>query len=512
MSIKRLLTSFSVAAIISCIIFLVLNDYGITWDEPIHMRNGDGYVAWLKHPVFSEKDNFFKVTTDDVHPPLRKLLASITHDILTSNLRIVDNTRGYRISAILFVFPFMLLLAYITIGQFGYFVGMLIPFLFSLLPHVLFLTPLVTMDYAISALWFIAVITFIKGMKNYASLTISGICIGCTLLTKLHGFLLFIPIGVYWIWYWHRSLHGKHLAQVRHAVILLLYCIVLALGVYIVGWPWLWTSPMAHLGEYFRIQFAHGTIPVYIFGHTYAYAPWWYAPVMFLSTTPMFVLGAFFIGAIWALRSKSTWDRIILLNALYPIIFFSLPGVYRYDWVRLFLSAYPFVCLVAGRGIFVSIKFFDRRIRPLVGLAILCIWLFTVFSSVIRIHPWESSYYNELVGGILGAHRLGFESEFYGNAYVGVLPWMNANKKDMMCVSFTKNVMDYYQAMGQIEPGVVYGATGDACKYEIILMRQGLFIRDVSLAQITKTQKPVYTVSVDGVTLVGVYDITKIQK
>ncbi len=501
---KRLIVSFSVAAFVSFVILLLLNDFGITWDEPIHIRDADQYVAWLKRPIWGDKDKFFAVTFDDVHPPFRKLVAGLTHQVFTNDLKVIDNTRGYRISALFFVFSFIILFTYIAIGQFGYVIGVLAPLIFSFLPHVLYLTPLLTMDYAIAVLWFTAVVTFVKGIKQYFWLTISGISIGLTMLTKLHGYLLFVPVIGYWVW--HFRGHYTRAAWVR-----VIFAVAVAWAVYIIGWPWLWNGTLAHLVEYFRVQTGHGSVPEYIFGKTYEFAPWWYTAIMFLTTTPAFVLIFGGIGSYWTVRKGKTWDWIILLNALYPILFFSLPGIYRYDWVRQFLAAFPFVTLLAGRGIQVTVKSFKKDLRAVVSIIIIAAWIATLYFSVIIIHPWESAYYNEFVGGIKGANRIGMESEFWGNAYLGALSWMNENKIHRMCVTPTTYPFYYYQAMGQIQSGVTFTAPRDVCDYVVVLMRQGLFVRDPYIAKVVHTQKPVYTVSVDGVTLVGVYDIREIK-
>jgi 4-amino-4-deoxy-L-arabinose transferase-like glycosyltransferase len=346
------------------------------------------------------------------------------------------------------------------------------------------------MDYAVTALWFIAVMAGIKGAKSYWWLLLTGITVGLTMLTKFHGFLLFFPLGGYFIW---------KRRYIRFGLIAVVAC-----AVYIVGWPWMWTETLAHFGEYLHMQFIHGSVPEYVLGHLYPFAPWWYPTLMFMVTTPVFLLITFFVGAYRTITKGNSFDKIILINALFPILFFSLPGVYRYDWVRLFLPAFPFVCLVAGMGI----KFLSRKIPVAVFWGL---WFVTIFFSVIRIYPWVSSYYNELVGGPAGAASLGFESEYYGNAYLGVLPWMNGHKSDMMCVPFTKHAVDYYQAMGQIEAGVVFGATGDACRYEIILMRQGFIMQDAYISKLVAKRRPVFAVTLDGVSLVGVYDRTGIK-
>ncbi|MFH0749586.1 MAG: hypothetical protein V1917_01555 [Candidatus Gottesmanbacteria bacterium] len=506
---KRSIVSFIVASCISFIILLTLNDFGITWDEPIYFRNADRYVSWIKHPIFEKVNKSFEAAPDDVHPPFRKLIAGVTHSVLTTQLKIVDNTRGYRISSLVFVFPFIFIFTYVAIGYVGYLFGILVTLMFSLMPHVLFLTPLVTLDYAVTALWFMAVIAMMKGMKNYRWVFVSAICTGCAMLTKFHGYILFIPLGITWlVFFWERLISHTRFKKKIHFFLPLVYLIFGALVIYFIGWPWLWTELVPHLKEYFSLQFFHVGVPVMIFGHIFTHVPWWYVPTMFFVTTPAFIVCFFLFGLLYVVKKGSLRDRLFLMHALFPIIFFMLPIVNRYDWIRLFLPAFPFVCLIAGRGMVVAIKLLKKQTKISGTIIVILLWMVTVYFSVIRIHPWESAYYNEFVGGISGAYRLGFETEFWGNAYKGILPWMNANKKDMMCVKPTTQPFYYYQAMGQIEGGVVFNAGIGACKYVVILMRQGFFIQDAFIDAIVKTRKPIHAVSVDGVPLVGVYDIT----
>lgn len=508
MHLKRSIVSFVVACFISFIILLILNDYGITWDEPIHFKDAEQYVAWLKKPEWGSKEEFFKATVLDVHPPLRKLLAGLTHEILTNNLRIVDNTRGYRISSLLFVFPFVFGFTYVAIGFLGYTFGILASFVISFLPHVLFLTPLVTMDYAIMVLWFFAVIAGTRAITSRFWQVMCGISIGLTMLTKLHGFLLFIPIGIFWFSKSYKTLMSASTKKRLIAISGIGLIIITATLIYFAGWPALWSEPIKRLSEYFSIQLDHDSVLVYIFGQNYPRVASWYVPIMFASTTPLFVLAFFILGIAYSVITKNGKSRLFYLNAFCPMLLFMLPFMYRYDWVRLFLPAFPFVVLVAGYGMKSIADQAKGKLKVVVTGLILLLWFITLWFSVIRIHPWESSYYSEVVGGISGANKRGFETEFWGNAYLGILPWMNAHKSEMMCVTPTTHPFYYYQAMGQIEGGVVFTAGLGACKYVVVLMRQGLFIKDPFIDRIVKTRVPINTVSVQGVTLVGVYDIS----
>ena len=325
MNTKRLIISLVVSGLISIIIFFISNDFGIVWDEPIYFRNADEYISWFKKPELRGIEKSFNPTVTDAHPPFRKLTAGFTHELFTKYVPILDNTRAYRISYLIFVIPFITVFTYVAIGQLGYTVGLLVPFMYSLLPHILFMTPLVTMDYAIAGMWFITIIAAMKAMKYYRWLFISGVSLGVTMLMKLHGFLLFLPVGMYWV------CSKKHKDFLLRVFIFLLVILI----VYIAGWPWLWFHTLERLGIYFQIQLDHSNIPVYVLGKIYTQAPWWYIPIMFFTTTPIFVLVPLVFGVFQTIKQRNIFMCIMALNALYPMVFFSLPwytGMMEYGY------------------------------------------------------------------------------------------------------------------------------------------------------------------------------------
>jgi len=114
------------------------------------------------------------------------------------------------------------------------------------------------------------------------------------------------------------------------------------------------------LQEYFRLQFDRGNLSSYIFGHIYASAPMVGIYLScFFATTPAFVLIFFFLGSVYSNPEGSSWDRMILVKRVVSHCIFShYQEIYRYDWVRLILASFPFVCLLAGRGMTVAIQWF----------------------------------------------------------------------------------------------------------------------------------------------------------
>lgn len=501
--------SFFVATLLCVITFATFRDYGVVWDEPVYFANGVKTWSWIIHPRLVNKDAFFApVEGFDIHPPFRKLLSGMTHDVFTKYLGVTDMTTSYRLSSLFFIFPLMFVFAALAISWFGVGIGVLISVMFFFLPSIFFLAHVVTLDWAIMAFWFFAVMALAQSKKNNIWLWISAFSIAGSLLTKFHGVILYIPIMATWFSMYREQIMGRQTNKRQHAWKVFAILIAVPLVLYILFWPWLWTSPLSKFLQYLHMQFSHGNVPVYFLGKEYKDAPWYYAPFITLVTTPVFILFTAFVGAVVAIRSQLFRHRFILLNALFPLIFFSLPGVPRYDGVRLFISMYPFICLLSGFGIQKILSLVRKPfLYGSLFVVIWGLWIATFISSVGFTHPYESSYYNELIGGVDGANKKGMEVDYWGSAYLSVLPWMNGNKEHMQCVFPTTDPFYYYQAMGQIESGVVFNAGKGVCEYYVVLMRPGLFYRDPSLWKLTQTTRPEYSVLYSHTPIVNVYKI-----
>ena len=90
-----------------------------------------------------------------------------------------------------------------------------------------------------------------------------------------------------------------------------------------------------------------------------------------------------------------------------------------------------------------------------VGLAVLL--LLPGLLGIIRLHPFELSYYNELVGGTAGARRLGMETNYYASTYGHFLPELNnlpAGSK-LWVMPNSWDVMYYYQRNGLLRGDLV---------------------------------------------------------
>jgi 4-amino-4-deoxy-L-arabinose transferase-like glycosyltransferase len=497
-----LLASLLVGLLFSLIVFITINDYGVTWDEPIYFSRGEAYISWILKPRFTNIDGFWSARDTDIHPPFRKIITGLTHELFFKRLHLMNVLAAYRSSTLFFVFPLIFLIMFYMSYHYGLLIGLAIASSFYLIPQVYFLSNLVTLDYAIGALWFWAVIVFTKIKLNRYWILLSGIILGLSMSTKLHGYFLIIPLILSIFIYENRNKTGN-------TFIKFIEVLGIAVSVNFIIWPWLWIKP-TNIISYLSMQFGHHAAPVWYFGKLYGDipAPWHYPFIATFISLPSLLIILYLLGSLLILHKGSKNEKYLLFNSIYPLLIFILPFSPKHDGVRLLIPSYPFVAIIAGIGVFKITKLINSKI---IRKIFVIIWLFLIiyfgYKSVIKIHPFESSYYNEFVGGIDGATKLGFESEYWGNSFIAVLPWMNYHKSDPMCVFPVTSPFYYYLAMGQLEPGVTFLSGMDKCKYLIVLMRQGYIISDSNINKIVVNNKPIYSVKLSNTPLVSVFKL-----
>jgi hypothetical protein len=105
-----------------------------------------------------------------------------------------------------------------------------------------------------------------------------------------------------------------------------------------------------------------------------------------------------------------------------------------------------------------------------------------------------------------GAAACGFETEYWGEPYLAVLPWLNAHAQNSFCAPVAGNLLDLYHATGRLtrEFRVAEGSPAD---YLVLLIRQGMISQDPQLWDFYTHQKPAYSVKVRHTLLLGIYDM-----
>lgn len=213
-----------------------------------------------------------------------------------------------------------------------------------------------------------------------------------------------------------------------------------------VGWlgnPAWWREALPRLAHYYVLTTARrGALPdiqILYHGQIYEYSlPWHNAWVLLAITVPVGILAASVLGMLSTLpRSRS--DAI-------PAFFFlnlaTLPALRMlptpaHDGVRLFLPTFFFLAAFAGWGVVGVADWMGKRNAAWGRSIVTTLVLIPAAWGLIRIHPYELSYYNALIGGPRGAWNDGFELTYWYDAFTPrSLERINAALPDHASITF----------------------------------------------------------------------------
>ncbi len=316
-------------------------------------------------------------------------------------------------------------------------------------PVFLFLTPRLTGDLPanpkdgpFAVLYFVSLAAvFLLNQKPFPSLgkiLILGALFGLTVSQRLVGFTLFLiwPCYEMILWRWeaaktNRKPKAKPTPFWSDRIPAFLLVFILSNFILVATWPYLgadyfhrmielldaaknypWSSPVLFMGR--EIQSND--------------LPRSYLPVFLLVTTPLFILG-WFLASFTALK-KTKANPLWLLLALALLVnlaFYFLLKPVVYDGLRHFLFLLPVMGVMAA-GAFAEFLLTQRN-RRVIGLTTAFLALF-VAVDLIRLHPYEYVYFNELTGGLRGAQAR-FETDYWGASFKEAVEWVKTRENPM---------------------------------------------------------------------------------
>jgi hypothetical protein len=197
----------------------------------------------------------------------------------------------------------------------------------------------------------------------------------------------------------------------------------------VIGWlgnPAWWRETLPRLAHYYTLnvdrKHSLPDIKIIYFGEIYEFSlPWHNAWVLMGITVPVAVLIAGVIGLLWGIgqirRDRLPWYFAVQFLTLPVIRMLPTPA---HDGVRLFLPTFFFLAAFAGWGTIATADFLARLVRQPARYSrsvLTAVVLGSAALALYRIHPYELSYYNELIGGPRGAWERGFELSYWYDAF-----------------------------------------------------------------------------------------------
>ncbi len=419
---RRLAWGLGAAA--GLVVLLTLGDPGITVDEPLDVRPGRKYVELaLRHGLgFFTPEVIDRTYRDNAeHPPLGRWLlglASKAGEPFEILIRGGDPTglfvRSGRIAPAL---SYALLVGRVALegarlgglaGGVGAGLGLF------LMPRMFAHAHLGALDTFVALFWTLALLATIRATDRRSpliALTWAGVLWGLALLTKIHGWLL-VPVALVWI----GTRLGLRRGEWGRAVLGFTLWLGAGLGVFALGWPWLWFDTIGRLAAYFGTGVERSPILVQYFGIVYRdiEVPWHYPWIYAVATVPVGLLTLGVVGVMvsWLDRASRPW--LLMLGGVIAgwVLLFST-RVPVYDGERLFLPVFPAMAIVVGSGFAWC---WNRLAGWRWGRLALAAGMAAQAYGLVAVHPFGLSYYNAMVGGLAGAERLGLELTYWGDA------------------------------------------------------------------------------------------------
>jgi len=520
----------ALAVITLAAIVATLADAGITWDEPLYIKASRGYMTWLgllKRAILQGdlSEPFSDVAivrwwvqdpTLELHPPLGKFLSGLAWVILRGAL---GDIAAHRFSNAVLFSLLVAMVFWMVASAYDITSGIFAALSLVLMPRMFFHAHLANIDTTVAITWFAAMLLFWKyeSRPGWLGVLVIGIAYGLALGTKLNAIVM--P-GVWSVWI-------LLFRRTWRSVLKLVVMVAIGLGVFVVIWPWLYHDTMNRLLYYFLMASRFKDRPQFYLGQTLGHVPWHYPFVITLAVVPVVITVMCLLGILKVVRRKPAdptgW--LLILNALTPLLIAATPFQATYSGERHFIPAYPYLACLAGVG-FGSVlnilgstwqRFNEggdpRNVRRLLSF-VLTLLLIPPLLAMVRIHPYELSYYSELVGGLPGATRLGLETTFWCETYQEALPYLNENAEaDASIWAENPFVLRFYQRSGMLRDDLrVTG--GDvvspyAADYAVVEVRQTGFSYTPEIVSVMREQKPVHTLTYQGVVLLHVYKLRK---
>lgn len=427
-----------------------LHRYNVTWDEAL----GDYFFGERYLWFYATGDERYLQFNSDVFPaervpdlsvspfrdrpweyyPLANTLAALTSEVTSHWLRLFDPFDGYHALNLFLGAALLVALFGFVRAEWGAVEAVAAVGLLFLSPRVVCHMMANIKDFPLMVFFSLALLGFHRALASGSAwdLAFAGVLGGMALATKANA--LFIPLIALPV-----ALLARPLASWPRRTRLLAGLVVagiLAAAVLFAAWPWLWPDPVTRLGWHWR----------YVSGRAFSSLDSQIDPLpalVFTATLPLLVL--FGVGLVCLARPILARRSSALLLVVWIAVVLGrmyLPGNVNFDEIRHFLEVYPALAVVAGIGAGALVRRLTAAIpRAVEGVSanarVAQSWLAQVAVlgtalggsawSVGGVHPYETAYWNPLIGGLPGAIHASLTQtrDYWGMSYRDGLRYLN---------------------------------------------------------------------------------------
>jgi hypothetical protein len=437
------LAAWAWLAAVALLIILTASHYGDSWDEKVRSDAGELKFEYYQHLLSGDLKTALEITpANDNYPGFHDLSLAVLRRISPFS----DTLTGNLFSAAL---GFLGIVGTVRLGRLlggeeaGFWAAVLLTLLPAWYGHM-FINPK-DIPFAVGYIWALGFIYewISSGKPPPPRLVIlCGLAIGAAMAARIGGLLLVCYLGLFAGLVWLVDL-GKTIPENRVTVVrgfitqqlsriaaaTTIGCLVL-----LFFWPAGQTKPFSGASQTLsNVTQYNWTMPVFFEG-AFLQAPdlpAYYIIKMIFMKVPLITL-LLFSAAAWIYfkhvsdQAKKGWSNyrlslahtLVFFAILFPLGYVMFKDSVLYNGLRHLLFVLPPLCALAATAIPVlreQIQQSRPRLLPFAGVS-LALGLMLPLVSMIRLHPYQYIYYNELAGGTANAAR-NYELDYWGTVY-----------------------------------------------------------------------------------------------
>lgn len=294
----------------------------------------------------------------------------------------------------------------------------------------------------ISAVYYI--VRFIDEAPDFRfkTLFMLAFTMGITMSIRVGGLLVFAYLGLFaalhFIYRVIRKEQKFDFAGIKAYAVPVLVVFFFAYLIGIMFWPAAIQDPVNHplnaLKNFEKFSLVH--IYEIFEGKRYYMKdfPWYYIPKSMLITIPLFVLAGFALSLLASpmLIRKYDWKKlgILLFVCVFPVVYVIYKKSAVYSSWRHLLFAYPAIVVLAAAGWEWLLDIMKFKWLKLGVVVVLLALVGRTSYWMIKNHPYQYVYYNEIVGGVNGAYGF-YETDYWCQSPRTAIEWLLDNEKDI---------------------------------------------------------------------------------
>ncbi len=418
--------------------------FGITWDEWVHAHYGKLTLRYFltggkDHACFGEelsgyRLNFYGHLFDTIAAFIYGIVSGSLHTAVFEDLSWINFYETRHAVNSLFGFLAMLCTGLLAKELGGWRAGLLAIVFIFLSPRFLGHSMNNPKDIPFAAAYIYSIyhmIRFIKQLPEINWKTAFGLMVGIAMAINIRiGGLLLI---VYLISFLGIHAFVKTIQKEKscHWPNIFGVAAIVSIGGYFGGlilWPYGHIAPftnpflalkeMSNYGLMINVLFEGKLIVC-------ASVPWYYIPKWILITTPFFIISGWFAAVFSSTKKYFNWVLVsmVLLTALFPVVYVILKKSALYDEWRHLLFVFPPLAVIAALGWEFCFRTISNQRQKIILSACLVFLLAEPASWMIKNHPHEYVYFNQIVGGLDGAFG-NYETDYWGNSTRLASEWL----------------------------------------------------------------------------------------